>query len=505
MARLRAVFHVLGSCLVLSAFGCGSSDEQPRTRAPWRFGEQLPASPQSVGDPVRGRELLLEGEYLSCGIPLKLYQDPTFGPVIRTALGVSADSKSLGERVAEDADLPYFISAFKTAEGVDVVSTNCLSCHGGVIDGEVVIGLGNAAVDYTQGIGAQGGQAVPDSVLEAAGLSVAEIAAFKKIASRSAVVGPFATMRTVGNNPAEQMTAVLLAHHDQKTLAWSETPLVEIAPRHPDGTPMTDVILTSDAPPWWRVHKKNALFYNGMARGDHRGTMELATSVCVDDLTQAERVDAWFVDIQAFVSSVRAPKYPRSIDQKLAQTGRTLFQRDCAGCHGKYADDPDDDAHDIYPNLLIPLDVIGTDPAVATAGEMTPWLVDWYNGSFYGKVTPVAPNDPFPGYMPPPLDGVWATAPYLHNGSVPNIELVLNSRARPSVWKRVDYDTKNIDEQALGWPYVKLDYSQADAPAAERKYIYDTSYFSQSNVGHDFGDHLTDSERRAVIEYLKTL
>ena len=135
----------------------------------------------------------------------------------------------------------------------------------------------------------------------------------------------------------------------------------------------------------------------------------------------------------------------------------------------------------------------------------SPEFVDWYNGSFYGQITPAVPDDPFPGYMPPPLDGIWATAPYLHNGSVPTIELVLNSTARPAVWKRVDLDDTHYDEDALGWPWEAPPYSQADAPVEEQKFIYDTSYWSQTNTGHTFGDALTDSERRAVIEYLKTL
>jgi hypothetical protein len=134
-----------------------------------------------------------------------------------------------------------------------------------------------------------------------------------------------------------------------------------------------------------------------------------------------------------------------------------------------------------------------------------PEFVDWYNGSFYGKITRAEPNNPFPGYMAPPLDGVWATAPYLHNGSVPTIELVLNSKARPAVWKRVDLDPMNYDESALGWPWVESPYSQAAAPADEQKLIYDTSYWSQANTGHTFGDALTDAQRRSVLEYLKTL
>jgi hypothetical protein len=115
------------------------------------------------------------------------------------------------------------------------------------------------------------------------------------------------------------------------------------------------------------------------------------------------------------------------------------------------------------------------------------------------------PDDPFPGYVPPPLDGIWATAPYLHNGSVPNVELVLNSKARPKYWKRMDLDDANFDENSLGWPFEEVSYSQAEAPAEERNRIYDTTYFSQTNGGHVFGDHLSHAERRAVIEYLKTL
>jgi mono/diheme cytochrome c family protein len=326
---------------------------------------------------------------------------------------------------------------------------------------------------------------------------------FNMIAARGAALAGRTRMRTVGQNPAELLAVILMVHHDRETLAWSDEELIPFVIRDRDGDPIPDPRLTSDPPPWWRAHKKNALFYNGMARGDHRGTMALATSVCVDTVERAEAVDAMFRDIQAFVSSVRAPAWPRAIDTELAAEGEPLFARDCAGCHGTYAARDEDET---YPNLLIPLDVVGTDPAVAEAGVVhSPELVDWYNESFYGRITRMVPNDPFPGYMPPPLDGVWATAPYLHNGSVPTIELVLNSRARPRYWKRVDFDSTHYDDAALGWPWVDVPYGQDDAPASERPLIYDTTTWSQSNAGHPFGDHLTDEQRRAVLEYLKTL
>jgi hypothetical protein len=51
----------------------------------------------------------------------------------------------------------------------------------------------------------------------------------------------------------------------------------------------------------------------------------------------------------------------------------------------------------------------------------------------------------------------------------------------------------------------KLGVERPAAPREERRFIYDTTKWSQSNAGHTFGDHLTPGERRAVIEYLKTL
>jgi hypothetical protein len=100
---------------------------------------------------------------------------------------------------------------------------------------------------------------------------------------------------------------------------------------------------------------------------------------------------------------------------------------------------------------------------------------------------------------------VWATAPFLHNGSVPTIELVLDSTARPTWWKRIDYDSTSFDETALGWPFVEVPYSWDDAPADVRKHVYDTSKLGHWNTGHTFGDHLTPDDRRAVLEYLKTI
>src|SRR5262245_17628482 len=467
-----------------------------------RAGAALPAEPQAGGDPVRGRELLLGGDYMTCGVPYKVW---SLGKdLVAGGYGGSADAPRIADRPGRNADMPYFLNVFTAPDGAEVVNGNCLMCHGGVIDGQLGTGLGNATADFTEGAGG-GATSVPltDALLDLLGLDDVERAQLLKIGARGRALGPLTRMRTVGMNPAELFAVILMVHHDRDTLTWSDTPYTPLVAYDENGNVIDYPQLTSDPPPWWRAHKKNALFYNGMARGDHRGTMALATSVCVDDVERARVVDDQFRDIQAFVNSVRAPAWRRGLDQELAGKGKTIFERDCAGCHGTYGAREEDDT---YPNLLIPLDVVGTDPAVANAGVVhSPQLVDWYNGSFYGRITRMVPNDPFPGYMPPPLDGIWATAPYLHNGSVPTVELVLNSHARPLRWRRVDLDSRNLDENALGWPWTAVEVPQDQVPEEDRKSVYDTTYWSQTNTGHPFGDHLTVAERRAVIEYLKTL
>ena len=496
--------------LALLASACSDSGPAPGgdgvpAVGPWNSGAHLAAEPQEVGDPEAGRHMLLNGDFMTCGIPYSLYSNPVWGPVVSGGFGATTADRIPG-REGKNADMPYSLNVFTAPDGAEVVNANCLMCHGGKFDGEVIVGLGNANADFTGRLGGNGAGPLAPEILDLLGLTPAEKDNLNKMLGRAATLAPATVMRAVGNNPAELYAVILMVHHDRDTLAWSDAPVTQIHPVDVDGSPIADYTLTSDPPPGWRAPKKNALFYNGMARGDHRGTMALATSVCVDDVDRAREVDAMFRDIQAYIASLRAPLWTRPVDRALAAEGKSVFTRNCAGCHGTYADDPLDDAHDTYPNLLIPLDVIGTDPVVANLGVVhSPELVEWYNASFYGGVTRMVPNDPFPGYMPPPLDGIWATAPYLHNASVPTIELVLNGPARPTAWRRVDQDSSHYDAEALGWPWVEVPGGQDSVPEPERKYVYDTSWWSQSNAGHPFGDHLSEAERRAVLEYLKTI
>jgi hypothetical protein len=493
----------------LFVLGCAGDDELPPATVPehgaWELGFEVPATTQVVGDPIVGRDLLLNGGYMGCGVPARLLDFPLLADVVTSVLTPAGKGQKLEGRNEVNANLGHNMNIFESLDGVQVANVGCLMCHAGSFNGELIIGLGTADSDFTKGFGAGDqsttGAALPSSLTDLLGLSDAEAENLNKMLTRSAAFTGITAMRTVGQNPAEAMAIALMAHRNPD-LSWSDTPVVAWEFRDRAGNVDAPVAFPSDVPPWWRAKKKNALFYNAMARGDHSGSMALATSICIDNTVQAEIIRQKFHDMHAFVLTLEAPKYPLDIDMGLADKGERVFIENCAGCHGTYGET---DAEDTYPNLLFPLDVVGTDTVLAEGGVIhAPQMTAAYNQTYYGQLTPFVVNDPAIGYVAPPLDGIWATGPFLHNGSVPTIELLLDSKSRPTRWRREDYDSKNFDENAVGWPYVEFE-GLSEASVDDLKHIYDTTMFGQANTGHTFGDHLTKDQRRAVLEYLKTL
>jgi mono/diheme cytochrome c family protein len=250
-------------------------------------------------------------------------------------------------------------------------------------------------------------------------------------------------------------------------------------------------------PPLWNLRKKNALFYSAEGRGDQARLMMLASATCTDTVEEAAAMDAWVVDVRAYLLTLAPPSYPYPIDRGLAEKGETLFTERCTTCHGAYGKE------ERYPNELISLDVVGTDPALARwLYEDADAFIRWLDGSFYGQISRL---EPALGYIAPPLDGVWATAPYLHNGSVPTLAALMDSSSRPRYW-RFAAEEPEYDPQGLGWHSVEVSHGKEGAMSwEERNRIYDTSLHGYSNEGHTFGDELTPDERAALLEYLKTL
>ncbi len=376
---------------------------------------------------------------------------------------------------------------------------------------------------------------------------------------------------------------------------------------------------TEDPPVWWNVGSRTAKFYDGAQKMDSK-RIELSFHF-PDFFNDLEGAKQWVLDNQqdgdTWLSGLKSPAWPEQslgeVNTQLAEAGAVLFHAkdlwadglenpvprpeggngSCASCHGayspKYVNDPsylDSPLLEGIASYITPIDIIDTDRARLNGNServqeysKQNWFA--YSDGPYNEEgvslcgnwnDPSLRGDTELGYLAPPLYGVWATAPYFHNGSVPNLQAVLDPTQRPEIWRRYsmtapeglegqvvmgfDYSLQTgYDKEVVGWRYEQLACEagtslpipligvtiplvdcnpvmeggaslqdglgflwgngglawnllnvpiMTDAQIEERK-IYNTNYYSQGNGGHAFTAVLTETERRAIIEYLKTL
>jgi mono/diheme cytochrome c family protein len=349
------------------------------------------------------------------------------------------------------------------------VASDCMLCHGGSILGKSYIGLGNASLDM-------------QSLYE-------ELNAEANRGKRT----PFTFCHTRGTNEAGSMSVFLIAYREPDLRV--RKPALELDQHD---------YLCEDVPAWWHLRKKQTMYHTGGTPARSVRSLMQFMMHPLNGPGEFQNAEADFRDIQAFLHSLRPPKYPFAIDAALAKKGEGIFLDNCARCHGTYGEKW------TYPNRIVPIDVIGTD---RTRFEgISERFGEYYNKSWFAKEKSGWLGDEYAvsatgGYQAPPLDGLWATAPYLHNGSAPTVYHVLNSKTRPKYFTR-SYRTgkEDYDAERLGWKIETLEAGADPALSAlERRKIYDTTMPGRGNRGHTFGDKLSDADRQAVIEYLKTL
>ncbi len=344
------------------------------------------------------------------------------------------------------------------------LATDCLLCHGGSILGKSYVGLGNSALDI---------QAFFEDFNRTAGLS-------GKL--------PFTFSNVRGTSEAGAMAVYLQSFRNPDLSLKLDRHKWELRDD-----------LCEDPPAWWLLKKKKTMYHT--AGADARSVRSIMQFMLTPNNTLAtfERDEPVFKDIQAYLLSLEAPRYPFPIDQPLADTGRTLFEKKCSQCHGTYGKDW------TYPNKIVPLAQIGTD--ANRFNGLPVKLGEFYNESWFAKEKPEGYKSlQSAGYQAPPLDGVWATAPYLHNGSVPTLYNMLDSKSRPRIFTRsFRTDEAAYDKKKVGWKIEAFDAAPKRETAFENRKIYDTTQPGRGNAGHTFGDTLTDDQRWAIIEYLKTL
>lgn len=356
---------------------------------------------------------------------------------------------------------------FGVAKGI---TTDCMLCHAGSICGKSYIGLGNAS-------------------LELEGLFT-ELAGFRSETNLTRkMFFPFSNVRGTLEAAAVADYVFSLRNED---LSLRIKPL--------DLGSRSD--LCEDTPAWWHFKKKKRLYYNGSVDARSVRTLMVFALSPFHTLQMMKEMEPAFRDIQAYLKTIEPPKYPFAIDTEKAAAGKLIFKETCAKCHGTYGDNW------TYPNKLVDLEEIGTDPNRAIG--ISSRAKAHYDKTWFGQETGPdgkrfeTSNEQ--GYIAPPLDGIWATASYFHNGSVPTIYEVLNSKSRPDRFTRTyRTDEADYDKVKVGWKYRLVGQESDPTNPIEKRKIYDTTQPGRGNQGHTFGDGLTEEERWALIEYLKTL
>ena len=193
--------------------------------------------------------------------------------------------------------------------------------------------------------------------------------------------------------------------------------------------------------------------------------------------------EAW---IHQYLNSKQPPKYPFPINAALAGKGEAIYKAQCASCHAI--------ALGSRAGQVIPIAEIGTDRNrldtwTAQAAQAANDAVAKLHIDRIG-ITKTE------GYQAIPLDGLWMRAPYLHNGSVPNLREMLEpvERRTKVFWRGYDvydplsigFDTQSTEAQRVGF---RVDISER----------------GNGNQGHLYGTKLNAKEKTALLEYLKTL
>jgi len=240
-------------------------------------------------------------------------------------------------------------------------------------------------------------------------------------------------------------------------------------------------------------------------------------------------------DIQDWFYKLKAPAWPEEVlgalvDERAAR-GQKLYATECGGCHA--LSDRNNPKRELKA-VLTPLAQVGTDPRMVRnfldgkvqtgpwQGKKTAVLAGPVLGAQAQSIDVVAHaaigaplRHPLAAvhdatvsrhalykagvaqhpdyYKARPLSGIWASAPYLHNGSVPTLAELLKppSERVPRFW----VGGREIDPVNVGNEYNE----------GPNRSLLDTTQPGNSNAGHDFGTKLSESDKRDLLEYLKSL
>lgn len=426
------------------------------------------------------------------------------------------------------ASLPWGITRVRRDDAVGQ-TYGCAVCHSGQLFGRVVFGLSNRfpRASHSFELSKRRLPAVGDTMFRlATGATDSEVALLRQ------------TKRNLRWSGTKQPAALgldsALANLALSLARRSDDPWAEKTEQHQIrdwATPYLHATIDSKPSVWWTMKYKTRFLSDGALVSGNPAEAHLFWSELVraGDLREfarwRERNADTVRELAAAMFASKAPRYTDffpadTLDVDRARRGQIHYRQLCSRCHGDYQkawETPNaahlsaaellETVHVDYPSPT-PVVNVGTDPqryqGMATIAERL-------NALAYAQERGIVLR-PAQGYVPPPLEGIWARWPYFHNNSAPNLLAVLTrSEDRPVVYyagPAHDPDT-DFDRIANGYP------DPDRAPGAWKQnpeYQFDTRLPGLSNRGHDEGIFLSDGEellthdeKLDLIEFLKTL
>jgi len=282
---------------------------------------------------------------------------------------------------------------------------------------------------------------------------------------------------------------------------------------------------------WWNLKYKNRWLSDGSIVSGN----PIFTNFIWNEIGRGvdlPALDTWLTEnpdtvreLTAAVFASEAPRFTdffptRLIPLEQAKRGQRIFNDSCARCHGRYEkawDRPDSDRLTEAEKLettrvtyfeQTPVKNVGTDPQRA---EGMTSLAEKLNPLRISRVNRIV-IEPQRGYVPPPLVGIWARWPYLHNNSVPSLcALLTRAELRPRVYYAgpAEDPARDFDADCNGYP---VGDGAPEAWKARAEFRYDASRLGMRNMGHDEGifldrgtELLTPDQKRDLIHFLQTL
>ncbi len=400
---------------------------------------------------------------------------------------------------------------------------SCMTCHAGRMLGRTVVGLpnrrsrANAFFDFGKDVVAV---ADPEFLRTLGEATDGEVAMLERAALRLPAVGN-KSPETLGLDTSLAQVALSLSRRAED--AWASRDWRSEGNPRPNA--LEDFVADSKPMPFWTLKYKTRWLSDGSVVSGN----PVHTNFLWNELgrgTDLPDLDSWLGDngdvVRDVTAAVFASPAPRwtdffpadSIDLASAQRGQVLFDVTCSECHGSYVkgwEDPE--ATDPLANVALdypsptPVRDVGTDPQRAQGMQ---YFADALNDlTISANIATVI--EPQTGYVAPPLDGIFARYPYLHNNSVPSLcALLTPGSERPTTFVQGPSEgAEDFDADCVGYP---IGDALPEAWLVNDEATYIVGGPGMSNGGHDAwlldaqGQARFDAQQRwDLIEFLKTL